>query len=109
MGKHFAPTNNCRPSVDHLEDRHLLSGLVDVIHVSLPPAISLPPAMIAGHGLVPATRVADFPRSPLMPSFAYGPGLNFERTYPASQGVPGWDAFSPIHTGFETIVVYQAP
>src|SRR4051794_35523533 len=64
MRTHAAPSCNLRPSLDLLEDRHLLSGGFEAIGVSPPPAIVVAIEFRAQSHVV---ELVEFPSGPLAP------------------------------------------
>src|SRR6516162_4750234 len=96
MGKRFAPINCCRPGLDLLESRHLLSGVNDALHASVAPA------MIISLNYEASTDDQAFSRPAIMPSISYGLPSGPSRTFEPAQAIPFWGGFWPAHTGFET-------
>jgi hypothetical protein len=95
MRKHFAPTYHRRPSLDSLENRYLLSGGIEVIRVSPPPALviaidfreTLQPAGILGTpAMSPVSRGFAFWQMPI-PEFHHDP-TPWSNAPPPPQGPP---------------------
>ncbi len=89
MRKHFAPTCHCRPTLDRLEDRCLLSGGIEVIIA--PP----PPALVIGVGMSEILPSPNFPGALAFSARSSGPEswqqmsvLGFHRDFS-----PRWSSF----------------
>src|SRR5437016_4264921 len=83
MRKHAAPSCNLRPSLDLLEDRHLLSGGFGVIGVYQPPSI------------VVAIEIRNQPQAAGAVGFPSGPqGPPAFRGGSFSQMPPAWGSFN---------------
>src|SRR5262245_33257847 len=97
MRTHFGSTSHCRPNLDPLEERHLLSGVIQVVGVYSPPAV------IVGIDVPRPFVPIGFPRYLAAVSFSqasgFSPSFGSSQDLGSSQGpIPAlWSQSRPHH------------